>query len=307
MTWKPYKLVYRAVSPIHIGWHTLGYIKLTRLYVPGRPLWGAITANLTRMSGIMDKGAYKRVGDFVRDNIFTSYLFPAPDGESPSIRPDFSKKGERAQVEFERRFIGSTGQTAIEPQNLTAEDETLHETEYMAPILQDGGGGRSVHFVGYIFIREGASLDGRPVDWDRGEIRLKEVLRELQVGGDRKYGWGRLVLRRESVPFSGAEGELFGCTVRMKEKVLELDVDAGSPIPAHLRVGDETDLRGDIEPLVGREWGVVKAEKKGLHGGFGQAISEAALCWMPGSIMNEKRTLELGAYGLLTGKGEGSN
>ena len=34
MSWRTYRVVYQAKSPVHIGWHTLGYINLTRYYIP---------------------------------------------------------------------------------------------------------------------------------------------------------------------------------------------------------------------------------------------------------------------------------
>ena len=254
MKWTAYRLVYQAKSPIHIGWHTLGYIKLTRYYITGKSMWGAMTANLARVLPINKKldEHYKEIGNILMNrDILVSYFYPALDPDMPLL-PRFTqdglKYGECTASEFERLFIKSYGQTAVLPESNTAEDETLHESEYIASIVEDN---KPVCFVGYVFINDDAkNVDDRTIGWDDKDIRLKDIVKEIFVGGDRKYGWGRLALDS----FTTAN-DMFDFKV---DKFPEITIPAGKPIPAHLVINDDLKLKGDIEPLVGREWGDVK-------------------------------------------------
>ena len=46
MTWTVYRVTWRLLAPMHIGWRKLGNMQQTRPYVTGRNLWGAFTARL---------------------------------------------------------------------------------------------------------------------------------------------------------------------------------------------------------------------------------------------------------------------
>ena len=118
------------------------------------------------------------------------------------------------QRHFEALFIGSSMQTAIVPDSNTAEENTLHESEFIAPVVKTANGGQApVYFVGYVFIRDGAfaeTRDGKKVvTWEGAEINLADAMTEISVGGDRKYGWGRLALDRAGTchtdKFSGCD------------------------------------------------------------------------------------------------------
>lgn len=308
MTWKAYRLVYRAMSPVHIGWHTLGYIKLTRHYIPGKSMWGAMTANLTRTYGIRGVNDYAVFGDLLKTDILASYFFPAIDADNPLL-PHYTDlgiiygatcRGKYAKEEFERLFIGSFGQTAIMPQSNTAEDESLHESEYISPGIKENGEYKPVLFVGYLFIKEGASLNGKKIGWDEGEILLYPAIREIFIGGDIKYGWGQLKLLN-SPGEEGSQSKIFGCEFQTNGLLPRFDILADSPLPGHLAIDFDSAVKGDIEPLVGREWSTDKNGKKKF--GAGQKISQANVCWTPGSVLVETKTLEIGKYGILSCKG----
>ena len=290
MGWKIYKLIYRAESPIHIGWHTLGYIKLTRYYITGRAMWGAITANLTRSIGNPGTESYKEIGE----QVFPSYFYPVINSDTPML-PKYTKTGleygDYTKSKFEKLFINSYGQTAVTPDTNTAEDNSLHESEYISHVVNINGKRQPVFFVGYIFIDENSKYQGRKVDYGR----MSKALSEIYVGGDRKYGWGRLKLVD-----SEQTNKMFNFDI---SKFPEINISSNKPLPAHLKVNDAIKLKGDIEPLVGREWGELEFTKEGvkeIHRGFGQKISKATICWMPGSILLEEITLRFSAYGLLS-------
>ncbi len=304
MSWSAYRLVYQAKSPIHIGWHTLGYINLTRYYIPGRTMWGAFTANLTRTYGEPGVGDYDTFGTLLKTDVLVSYFYPALNPDRPMM-PRFAdgglSYGDMCAHDFERSFIKSFGQTAILPESNTAEDQSLHESEFIAPMVEDEvKGQRRVYFVGYVFIKEGAAIFSsginKAVGWDGSAASLKNAVSEVFVGGDRKYGWGRLVLddnRTEANPAKFFMGTKLGT----EGTVPSGTVPQGTPIPAHLPVDTGLALKGDIEPLVSREWS---------NEGPGQTIRAFSnnLYWMPGSILEEtdsrRRTFAIGPYGILT-------
>ncbi len=89
MSWKAYRLVYQAKSPIHIGWHTLGYIKLTRYYIPGKNMWASFTENLTRAGNKKDIAEYKKIGNILKNNILISYFYPALDPDLNTVRYEY--------------------------------------------------------------------------------------------------------------------------------------------------------------------------------------------------------------------------
>ena len=117
MGWKAYRLVYQAKSPIHIGWHILGYIKLTRYYITGRNMWGAITANLTKTVGSLGINDYKRFGGLLKKEILISYFYPALEynNNHHPMMPKYTEAGLRygdfsgdfsfSKEDFERLFI----------------------------------------------------------------------------------------------------------------------------------------------------------------------------------------------------------
>ncbi|MEK7275567.1 MAG: hypothetical protein AAB110_09955 [Candidatus Desantisbacteria bacterium] len=295
MSWHIHKLVYQAKSPIHIGYHKLGFIQRTRYYITGKAMWGAMTANITRaFCPDADTDAYENVGGKLRTDIIPSYFYPAIYKENPLI-PKFTSQGLQygscslyppyPAEEFERLFIRSFGQTAIEPENLTAEDNTLHEIEYIAPVIEEKDEQKSVCFVGYIFINEAGQ---KWKDWEK----IKGDIKEIFVGGERKYGFGRLNL--DNLHSQDSVGDFFGYKV-VDTSTGSFTIPKDKPIPAHLLTKDNPSLKGDIEPLVGREWG----EKDGKVG-FGQQVSNAKICWVPGSVLTTGETLKLGEYGRLS-------
>lgn len=295
MSWTPYKLVYRAMAPVHIGYHKLGFIQRTRYYILGRNLWGALTANLTRSLGSEN---YEGIRQQIKDNIRFTYLYPtlSEDGSSPLI-PFFTKEGIKYGCggqsylahEFECIFIHAHAQTALEPSSLTAEEGSLHETEYIAPVVEIDSEFKPVFFVGYIFLRNGSDI--KP---ENGPA-LEKALESIWVGGERKYGFGQL--RLESKKPAGKDHRLFG-TFNFNCEKGAITIPNSNPIPAHLRIDDKlkAKLKGDIEPLVGLEYGIGEKGKVG----FGQKVSKCELCWMPGSVITDgDSTFEIGSYGIL--------
>ncbi len=302
MAWRAYRLIYKAMSPIHIGWHTLGYIKLTRPYITGRAIWGAMTANRARSvakDGVFPE--YEEIGDLFKSKVLTGYLYPALDPQKPLL-PKYSDEGIKIGhynlTEFEKIFIRSFGQTGIVPVTNTAEEETLHESEFISPVIMEASSveAKQVFFIGYLFLNDEAEYNGKKVRWKD----LIPALKELYVGGDRKYGWGRLLLDQDLTK-EIRKDNFFNHNIDLKNDKLKLTINEGEPIPAHLIAVDTPALKlqGDVEPLIGRKWGSVLSEKGDEHIGFGREVSKAKICWMPGSILSEEVEFTIGEFGLL--------
>ncbi|WP_295102291.1 hypothetical protein [uncultured Candidatus Kuenenia sp.] len=300
MGWKKYKLVYQAKSPIHIGWHTLGYIKLTRYYITGKNMWGAMTANIVRT--LYEHEDYQGVGKVLKEDIFVSYFYPAIDFQNPLL-PKFQNDGlhygKYPASDFERLFIQSYGQTAVLPESNTAEDQSLHESDFISHYIEgeDVGKHQNVYFVGYVFIHDRARYNGRVLTLKIMEKAIEEIF----VGGDKKYGWGRLSLetgKTEEI----TNGKIFGNQIMSKDEGLCIKVAKNNYIPAHLELKTERNfkIKGNIEPLVGLDWGTPETSPGKI--GAGQRISSARICWMPGSCVEDEneKELKIGEFGILT-------
>ncbi len=205
------------------------------------------------------------------------------------------KYGDCTESEFESLFVKSYGQTAVFPDSNTAEDESLHESEFIAPCV--GEEQSPVCFVGYIFIKDGAKTkDNESVGWESGNIQLKGALSEIFVGGDRKYGWGRLLLddREDKTD----KDKFFDCPLELDSDRPEIIVTSQNPIPAHVTITNTLKFKGDIEPLVGRE-----IDTKDRMG-FGRKLVHSGVFWTPGSILaeDEAKPFSLSEYGMMESK-----
>ena len=277
MTWTAYKIVFRLLSPMHIGWIKQGNVQRTRPYVTGKALWGALTARLTRDFPKLG-GDYKHVGERVRQELAFSYFYPTI-GETVNLWP-----WEKAD-EFAWCYLGSYASTALNYDRNTAEEGSLHETEFIAPTTRDG---QPVYLVGYIFERQGCTLPWR------------EVLSRLQLGGERTYGWGRVQCpAEEPLPVSAGE-PLFGFYAMQLDRdrpVLRASKDV--PLLAHALAAEfqgrrpVSNVRGPIEPLLGRE--------TDPQGQFGASLPPARICWPPGSTLTPHAEIIIGEYGIWEG------
>jgi hypothetical protein len=273
MTWTAYKIVFRLLSPMHIGWTKQGNVQRTRPYVAGKALWGALTARLTRDFPHLG-GDYETVGKRVSDELAFSYFYPAV-GETVDLWP----WGERAD-EFAWRYLGSYASTALNYGCNTAEEGSLHETEFIAPHTRDG---RPVYLVGYIFERQGCTLP-----W-------QEVLSRLQLGGERTYGWGRVELHK---PPENVQ-QFFDFHLDLNGKRPVVIIPVGKELLAHTLAVEFQGRRpvpgvsGPIEPLLGRE--TTNPQR------FGGDLPPARICWQPGGTLTAGAKIIIGEYGIWEG------
>lgn len=284
MHWHLYVITFQIRSPIHIGYHKIAHLSKTRFYVPAKPLWGALTAELTRYLSLTD---YQTVGEFLRKSIRFGYFY-IYDGNQillPKYTDTGLKFGSLSKAEFEKRFVNSFASTSIDSLTLTAEEGTLHEIEFIKPCESVD---KEVLLKGLLWIREYIYSDFMIRKGDKGfiikykekSIKFSNLLNKLQIGGERKYGFGSIKLYK----FEEADKDLTeygfpGRLINSKDSdVVLLELRKGEYVWSHVQHSPCLKIKGCIEPMVGRDW----SEK-----GAGRRLQFYGLYWVPGSKILE--------------------
>lgn len=271
MTWAAYRVIFRLLAPMHIGWRKVGNLQQTRTYVTGRVLWGALTARLTRESGGND---YKGFGDLVDDQLAFTYLYPSNNPYVVSHWPWAATRDE-----FAWNFMGSYASTSLE-NGRNAEEGSLHETEFIAPHTH-GDDPKQVYLVGYIF----ENKQGEKLPW-------QGILRKLQFGGERSYGWGRVEPVKEMLE-EVKNGKCFDYDLECDHnRPLLIAPRVDMRLLAHTVATDEPERqRGAVEPLLGRE--------TGKDTGFGNKFPDVVeICWMPGGKVDKDEGFQIVEKGI---------
>jgi hypothetical protein len=277
MSWQTYPLAFRLLSPLHVGYRKVGNLQQTRGYVTGKMLWAALTERLTRDALPGAAGAdYARIGAKVNDQFRFSYLYPALAPAGPVCHPW------QDEATFAYRFLDSYASTALDYDRQSAAEGLLHEVEFIRaharPLADEDP--PQVYLLGRLYIQE--ELDAELAGW-------KMALSRLQVGGERGYGWGRLELRSDlSAP---QETGLPAPLVRLSK---------GEAITAHARAVNAAGrpivagAHGPVEPLVGWE----RDNRAGRAADKPWRISQALICYAPGSVITAETIFAIGPYGV---------
>lgn len=122
-------------------------------------------------------------------------------------------------------FIYSFVSTALD-KTKTADENTLHEIEYIKNKVHIPDYSRDVYWVGYLFVNDGTFSTNRREEFilsikteeedftlkkgDRGR-KASEILREIQAGGERNYGFGNLRLEGKVQKIDKKTDNEFGC------------------------------------------------------------------------------------------------
>jgi len=280
MVWTMYTATYELRGPLHIGYHKVGNLQRTRYYIPARNLWGAVTEALTRR-GFATKdapqGDYRQIGEWVKAHCAFGYWFIQENGAPlhPHYGENTLKYGDLTAAEFERRYLDAHVTTALDAATTSAQYGSLHEVEFIAPHSREG---ERTQVSGWVFLDETAQA---ALDWPAW-------LRDLQVGGERRYGFGQLRL----VSFS--EGDNRGW--RLDGERPSITRKSGEPLLAHTLLQNVA-ARGVIEPLVGRE---TQSDSQR----FGMNLTQAQVCWVPGSLVVENAALSVNPDGTWQARSE---
>jgi len=255
--WRTINVVFKLKTPLHIGYlpSKSSVVSPTRYYIPGRNLWGAVTKRTAE--NLFKKPAahhYKNTGKDIMNNFVFSYFY-IYDGEtiySPSYTDEGIKYGHDikiARAEFEHKFIGSQISTAIEPGSSTAKDQSLHEIEF---------------------------INNREVDVDAGIfIDNFNIIQELILGGESKYGFGHVLLdgvNKIDPPFE----------VKVQDSVTV----SSEFLISHLKYDKNLNFRGDLELLAGRGYFDPETQRGGS--GPGATISKPQYYFTPGTKLEDK-------------------
>lgn len=339
-----FEIRFKAKSPIFIGSRKIGFIQQTQRYIPGKTMWGAITANVTRK--LIEQGVkynpkvYEDVGKCIKDSVKNTYFFPeiiSNEDETnlcifnPKFSKDGLKYGSYSEKEFESVFISSFVSTATIGNRNSAMDENLHETEYILnKVILDYNyknesnsnltyyKPKQVYWKGYIFLKDDNSrkcsiknsekFEDIEIRYEEKSIKLFEAINEIRVGGDLRYGFGTLELRKDKVLKKNENSPVFDWYLESTENHLIFNKDCSreaNPIFGHLLLNtDESKklkendckefigYRGELEPLVGR----VYDNKKG----FGRLLDSKGVAFIPGTCFGDKiNKIELDSCGLL--------
>ena len=284
MSWNCYKVTLEAKSPIHIGYGAkLGTVAKTRYYILAKHMWAALTNVLAQKHS----ENYKAIGDALKTHARFSYFYIKHNDKlyTPKyVDSEGLKFGDLSVEEFEQRFISSFGSTSMEKKQKSAEDGSLHETEFIKPIALN----KPVMFEGYLF------FDNKQIQMGSKSLDVEQLTGlEIQVGGERTYGFGKVKIK-ETTEVKDFSFEHFSLELdhepALKPKEKSFDVYA------HVLTEKTTDLvknvSGDLEPLVGRDW----CREKGA----GRLITPAQICYVPGTqiTLNQLTGLKITKDGL---------
>jgi hypothetical protein len=288
VTWSLFRWVWRLESPLYIGMPPAGSLNRTRVYVPARAIWGALTAELARQEAPNgQKPDYECVGEDLKKSYRFTYLYPAKQANDtwhvwlPTYRDghglSWARDGHADVVgdrQFRQRLLSTRPGTSIDATTDSAEDGSLRETECIEARWRDerGRDAGPVAMVGYVFIRT-AKVKECPA-----ERRRLDGVNGLFVGGDTRYGLGRL--RR--VAFDQVkQGGPFGSEVNLDAEDPEVEL---STVWAHAH--GRVSLSGALELLGGWDRGSIRR------------VDQASPLWQPGSCATTPIWWSIGADGL---------
>jgi len=252
MSWKGYKISYKALSPVFSGKGiTKGNLTKTRPYITARMFWGAWTAMITRYFIKKDiftdneslSKCYKIVGSEVREKIVFTYFYPYINSEETYICPKLSEKNQK-------KLISSHLRTALRPTAGSSMDDHLWEKEYIVDCINNN----EIFWRGYIFLKDSHLL----INDNKYNIEdlINNVLFEIWIGGERTSGWGHLKLSEEINPIDSLLWNRYEFKNDKEKITLERKKKCG--ILGHLKIDNEViksyKCFGQLEPVFEKEW-----------------------------------------------------
>ena len=312
--WKRLDAVLTLKSPLHIGYLPFrgSVISPTRYYVPGRNFWGAITKRATENLHEKSAKEYEEIGKQIKENFRFSYFY-LYDGKTIFI-PQYSEEGlrfgDKKQIQFEYRFIGSRVLTAIDSNSGAAKDESLHEIEFIKhKFSDDNGQTRNTKIIGCIWVKDGARLNNYEIQIENNGIFINNfnLIEELTLGGEQGYGFGSVklefILNEKIFPIKD---------IPDKEEI-NIIAEEDKPILSHLKYNARIPFRGELELLIGRGYFDIEFDIEGdtqKTGGRykenpGSVLTSPNYHFSPGTFVNlgNDKELLLGWNGVLIRKG----
>jgi hypothetical protein len=302
MTWQRLPLCFELLSPLHVGFlpnRPGTVVASTRCYVPGKNLWGAVTAHATPWLYPNPTAAhFREVGESIREQLTFSYFYLS-DGEQ-LFTPDYATNGltwgNLSDRIFRARFVCSQVSTKIGEAG-GAEDASLHEIEFIRHrIGSPGMPNQRVLLMGFVWICQGATLAQNALELRRESVFLNgaDIFREIVLGGERNYGFGRL--RRAPVP---DQLRMTLSKLWPEEPETEVTVQGERPLLAHATYRQDQIFRGEVEIVAGREYR--RSKQSASFRGPGEEIVNAGFFFVPGTrLADNANQLQMDSWGRLT-------
>lgn len=285
-----FKIRFAALSSLHLGYgRRLGIINQTRHYITGKNMWGALASRLARkVMNDYDQSTYNSIGSFVRQDLKFTNFYPVLDEET--CLPRYTETGivygngindERSKYWFESEMIGSYTSTALNMK--MAEDGSLHEIEF----LKNRAKGHPVNFEGYLLASKESLNDDCEIILNNNKYRIDDVVKTIEVGGERKYGFGRLAFKSIKKDETNKiwDHEFNNGIVK---------INSGTHTFFNIELNEGLRFIGDIESIVGRMWETLD----NLKCGTGQKISDYKLTIVPGSKIMKDIEMKVEDYGI---------
>lgn len=342
MNWHAYQLLFRLGSPLHVGWRREGNCWRCRPYLPAYPLLCALAARLTesgrRFGGGHDDPYHNALAWLEEHVRFTYFFLALPDdgGDPPQVTvflPCYRKDGsltyrrlkqalggaaqgqqleDLPAAEFDYLFLDAQARTALSCPERTALTGHLYHFEFLCPHTREHkefGSPRPAFLIGYCFFDEEAQgkLFGTPASDDKQFAFLFDW---LQVGGERRLGWGLLRLADGREVSGGAA--LFGLAGVELELAGGIGVKAKDPIPDPIPVLAHTlpsprkqpQITGPVEVVLRRETRFDKSGRRrsGMkvvpYGSKSATDTEARPLFLPGSRLKAQCEFTITPEGL---------
>jgi hypothetical protein len=186
---------------------------------------------------------------------------------------------------FGYRFFSSYTGTALNYDHQSAAEGSLHEVEFIRPharSLNDDEAALPVYLVGNLYV-DASWQNGSPLQ------HWQTAMKQIQLGGERHYGWGRVQL------VSGLQNP-----VNEEPEVKLNKEDKIRKIRAHALAVDSDGRKavmgvtGPVEPLVG--WERDNTDRTRTW----RISPQALICYAPGAeVTAEEITFTIGNYGIL--------
>lgn len=285
---RQWRLVLELRSPMQIGVGSLGMVEKTDMYIPGRVIWGALTATLVRQKILTPSYSnFQKIGGLLGPHeTFFSSFFPSFDKGISEWLPIFNKNnrswvkyicGEkifdprqiRSEKEMQAILISGQAGNATDPIRMATFDESLHETDIISPVIREGKKMIPVCYTGVVQLPEKISIPEDDIHFDISADTLDSAFNQCRLGGGRKRGWG--IVRVISVKNESPLEETLN--TRKYPDGSELLTSSTHPVQEK-----DSIYNGRAFLAVYRQY----CKRKGL----GRQLSAAQLCWETGTVLH---------------------
>jgi hypothetical protein len=267
-------LCFEQKVPVHIGKKNYGVLAETRLFIPGWTMWGALVNCYGKIMGGRDE-VYEE-GKELFETI--TCFYPAqlkPESDISVMFPQFSDGklymcATISEQEFRMEFTDTHTSTAINAHSLSAKNQSLHEIEVILPRAK--GSKEELYWIGLLGIKK--EVSGIYKDFIN-------KLEDIFIGGDIRYGFGRLRYSNCNSKHITDEVELhkWGVSTNSEIKLNKFPIRNYIKYDNHRKYDIK---KGKLELVVHYDFV-----------GHIPRIKEKCLCFLPGSEVNNLDNAEL--------------